>query len=284
HQRKAADNEIALSSTQTVIVSLVSRLLAAIYHVLFDNLFSSPHLFRALRDRGIAATGTCRTNCGLYEPIVVAKQQDHQGQEFTHRVRHRPLTIGTSCLTKKAFSKNRVKKLPMLAAIAAYNDQMGAVDIGDQLQATEGLDHCIRLGGWRAIAWTFLLEVALVNGYLLQPPGLPPGPPHIRVEMAEGIGAASGLAGLLNTVITWFDYVLVAKQAAPRLQSLLAAGLTGSQIEDGDSLKSAGSFQLDESEEQLAITTLRAVAALFEEYQKLCHREREGKSEDNCSV
>jgi hypothetical protein len=117
--------------------------------------------------------------------------------------------------------------------------------------------------------------------------------------VVEGIGAASGLASLFNTAITWFDYVLVAKQAAPRLQSLLvkldaaqlrltrwgkAAGLTGSQIEDEESLKSSGSFQLDESEEQLAIGTFRAVAALFEECQKLCHSERKGKSEDDPSV
>ncbi len=44
---------------------------------------------------------------------------------------------------------------------------MGAVDTGNQLRATEGLDHRNRRG-WRAIAWTFLLEVALVNSYLLQ--------------------------------------------------------------------------------------------------------------------
>jgi len=115
----------------------------------------------------------------------------------------------------------------------------------------------------------------------------------------EVIGAASGLAGLFNTAITWFDYVLVAKQAAPRLQSLLvkldaaqlrltrwgkAAGLTGLRIEDEESLKSSESFQLDEQQEQQAIRTFRTVAALFEECQKLCHRERKGKSEDDPSV
>jgi hypothetical protein len=115
----------------------------------------------------------------------------------------------------------------------------------------------------------------------------------------ELIGAVSGLAGLFNTTITWFDYVLVAKQAAPRLQSLLvkldaaqlrltrwgkAAGLTGLRIEDEESLKSSESFQLDEQQEQQAIRTFRTVAALFEECQKLCHRERNGKTEDDASV
>jgi hypothetical protein len=115
----------------------------------------------------------------------------------------------------------------------------------------------------------------------------------------EVIGAVSGLAGLFNTTITWFDYILVAKQAAPRLQSLLvkldaaqlrltrwgkAAGLTGLRIEDEESLKSSESFQLDEQQEQQAIRTFRTVAALFEECQKLCHRERNGKGEDDPGV
>ncbi|KAH8878675.1 hypothetical protein GQ53DRAFT_756520 [Thozetella sp. PMI_491] len=113
--------------------------------------------------------------------------------------------------------------------------------------------------------------------------------------VAEGIGAASGLANLFNTAITWFDYILVAKQAAPRLQSLLvklddaqlrltrwgkAAGLTGMRIEDEESLKSSESFQLDDEQEQQAIRTFQTVAALFEECQKLCHRERNSKRED----
>ncbi|KAK0743223.1 prion-inhibition and propagation-domain-containing protein [Schizothecium vesticola] len=115
----------------------------------------------------------------------------------------------------------------------------------------------------------------------------------------EVLGAVSGLAGLFSTAITWFDYVLVAKQAAPRLQSLLvkldnahlrltrwgkAAGLTGPRIEDEESLRSSESFQLNEQQEQQAIRTFRAVADLFEECQKLCHRERNGKTEDDPSV
>jgi len=115
----------------------------------------------------------------------------------------------------------------------------------------------------------------------------------------EGVGAASGLANLFNTAITWFDYVLVAKQAAPRLQSLLvkldeaqlrltrwgkAAGLSGIRIKDEVSMRLEDSFQLDDEQEQQAIRTFRTVAALFEECQKLCHRERSGKSDDDPSV
>ena len=58
--------------------------------------------------------------------------------------------------------------MTVLSVTADYNDLIGAVDIGDQLRASEGLDHRVRGGNWRALAWSFLLEVCLVNSYLLQ--------------------------------------------------------------------------------------------------------------------
>lgn len=116
---------------------------------------------------------------------------------------------------------------------------------------------------------------------------------------AEVIGAASGIAGLFTTTITLFDYIYVAKKAAPRLQSLIvklgsgqlrltrwgqAVGLTGSDIEDEESLKSSGSFKLDEEQENQAIRTFRILVTLFEESRKICHNERNGKSEDDPEV
>ncbi|KAL4767296.1 hypothetical protein BDW60DRAFT_220626 [Aspergillus nidulans var. acristatus] len=92
---------------------------------------------------------------------------------------------------------------------------------------------------------------------------------------AEIISAASGIAGLFTTTITWFDYIYVARKAAPRLQSLIvklgsaqlrltrwgqAVGLTGSDIEDEESLKSSGSFPLDEEQENQAIRTFRILS------------------------
>lgn len=109
----------------------------------------------------------------------------------------------------------------------------------------------------------------------------------------EGIGAASGLASLFNTAVAPFDYILVAKQAASRLQSLLvqldnaqlrltrwgkAAGITGFKVEDENSMKRSGSFQLDETQEKQAIKTFLAVSKLFEECQKLCRAERKKDS------
>lgn len=53
---------------------------------------------------------------------------------------------------------------------------MGGVDIGDQLRAGGGLNHRVCRGNWRALAWTFLLETALINSFLLQLWGQPSWP------------------------------------------------------------------------------------------------------------
>ncbi|KAK2685569.1 hypothetical protein QWA68_015861 [Fusarium oxysporum] len=46
------------------------------YHVFTDNLFSSPNLFRALREAGYGATGTARLNCDIRKELKEAKGRD----------------------------------------------------------------------------------------------------------------------------------------------------------------------------------------------------------------
>ena len=91
----------------------------------------------------------------------------YTGDEFKRKVRRRPSATAQSRPIRHEFGPNAVKEMPILEAADAYNNKMGAIDIGDQLRATEGLDHRNHRGGWRAIAWTFLLEIALINSYLL---------------------------------------------------------------------------------------------------------------------
>ncbi|KAJ4264586.1 hypothetical protein NW764_16700 [Fusarium oxysporum] len=57
--------EVPLSNTQSVVVHLLKRLSTQTHHVFTDNLFSSPQLFRLLRQLGYGATGTARPNCGI---------------------------------------------------------------------------------------------------------------------------------------------------------------------------------------------------------------------------
>ncbi|KAJ0125798.1 Uncharacterized protein HZ326_31099 [Fusarium oxysporum f. sp. albedinis] len=71
---------VALNSTQSVVVALINLLPISTYHVFVDNLFSSPDLFRSLRQHGHGATGTARSNCGIYNGLVEAKKADKAGK------------------------------------------------------------------------------------------------------------------------------------------------------------------------------------------------------------
>jgi hypothetical protein len=71
---------IALSNTQSVVVHLCKMLPKASYHVFTDNLFSSPNLFRTLRETGYGATGTVRPNCGITKQLKDAKENDKAGK------------------------------------------------------------------------------------------------------------------------------------------------------------------------------------------------------------
>jgi len=46
------------------------------YHVFTDNLFSSPNLFRALREVGYGATGTVHINSGIRKELKEVKERN----------------------------------------------------------------------------------------------------------------------------------------------------------------------------------------------------------------
>lgn len=78
----------SLAETQRLVLDLAVSLPPATYHIFFDKLFSTLSLIKALRERGIAATGTARTNQGVnqgvnhgvYRDLVIAKQADREGR------------------------------------------------------------------------------------------------------------------------------------------------------------------------------------------------------------
>lgn len=114
----------------------------------------------------------------------------------------------------------------------------------------------------------------------------------------EAIGAASNIAGLFNTAVAWFDYVYVAKQTWPRLQTHFlhldnaqtrltrwgqAVGLSGSNVVDEESLHSNGEFMLNEKQEAEAAKTFAVVFQKFEKCQKICQDYKKRKEEDEIS-
>ncbi|KAG8166684.1 hypothetical protein KVR01_002373 [Diaporthe batatas] len=113
----------------------------------------------------------------------------------------------------------------------------------------------------------------------------------------EVIAAANGVAGLFNTLLAWFEYVYIAKEAHSRLQSIIlqldgaqlrlsrwgeAAGLDDISIED-ESFK-LDSLVLDEHQQSIAIETFKFICARFEECQKICLDARGDKTEDDPEV
>lgn len=77
-QPKDQKNIDYLAPTQAVVLSLVNQLPKASYHIFTDNLFSTVTLFRILRERGHAATGTCRTNSSINDTFMQAKKDKNK--------------------------------------------------------------------------------------------------------------------------------------------------------------------------------------------------------------
>jgi hypothetical protein len=92
----------------------------------------------------------------------------------TERWRRRPSTKTPTARPIRRFFGSEPAKLISIPTIAAsYNDEMNHVDRGDQRRSYLGYDHPMRRGAWQAIAWTFLLDLVLVNSFLLQLHGQP---------------------------------------------------------------------------------------------------------------
>jgi len=116
---------------------------------------------------------------------------------------------------------------------------------------------------------------------------------------AEIVISTLGLASLFNNAIDWFEYIYIAKQCGPRLQTHFlrldnaqlrltrwgdAVGLSGVQIEDDDSLEYCGSFLLDERQKAHAEDIFRVISQKFNACQQISHGYRKGKKEDDPSV
>jgi hypothetical protein len=101
--------------------------------------------------------------------LVLLMSTIFTGHEFEYRIRKKPNTAQPRARPMQLeFGDEPVKRVHIPVASTAYNDHMGAVDVGDQLRATLRATHRKRRGPWRAVAWEFLLLNAVVNTYILQ--------------------------------------------------------------------------------------------------------------------
>ncbi|KJZ69679.1 hypothetical protein HIM_10926 [Hirsutella minnesotensis 3608] len=107
--------------------------------------------------------------------LVLMLSTVHTGNEIEERIRKRPANVSKpqQRAIKEEFKDKHTKKLKLPIVTVEYNDEMGSVDVGDQLRGYMGYDHITRRGGWKAIAYGFLLDTALINTFILQQRGNP---------------------------------------------------------------------------------------------------------------
>jgi hypothetical protein len=68
------------NKTQAVVLHLLKRLPTPLegsgYHVFLDNLFVSTKFVQYARSQGVAVTGTCRTNAGIFKELLELYKRD----------------------------------------------------------------------------------------------------------------------------------------------------------------------------------------------------------------
>lgn len=91
------------------------------------------------------------------------------GSEIERTERRRPTSTHPRARQSQLFfGDEHRKEVDMPSVAVAYNHQMNAVDRGDQLRSYHGYDHSFRRGPWQALAWSFLIDIALINTYIIQ--------------------------------------------------------------------------------------------------------------------
>jgi hypothetical protein len=91
--------------------------------------------------------------------------------ERTPKKRKKPAKRGTKAESQRlqqVFNGDSFKIIPIPTVAAQYNDEMNHVDRGDQIRSYTTYQHRFWRGPWQALLWSFLLEVALANSFILQ--------------------------------------------------------------------------------------------------------------------
>jgi hypothetical protein len=192
-----------LTMTGSMVLGLLKHLplLHKHYVIYLDNYFTSIGLFQILRDQGIGACGTTRTNKNDFPPLI--RQLKERGiktpwntlcaipkngvlcflwqdnnivtglstihtvdktADLIERERKRPSKTSTSAAIARApFGDSVKKKLHIPVLIDDYNHYMGAVDIANQLRA-EYVTHKPTFRSWWPLFY-WILDAAVVNAY-----------------------------------------------------------------------------------------------------------------------
>jgi len=165
-----------------VVLKLVEGLQDSGHHIYMDNLYSSPTLFKLLRERGLGACGTVREDRRgmpkkLFKPKMIKGEMktavlegEVQALKWMDKRAVKVLTTihGTSMVPKRRRSRlaiGGIEEVMKPTAIEQYNQHMGGVDKSDQLLSYYGFSH--RTVKWWRRAFFHLLDLSVVNAFIL---------------------------------------------------------------------------------------------------------------------
>lgn len=174
------------------------------YTVYMDNLFSSPKLFRLLREKDIAAVGTVRSNATGFPKVLALRGKKNIRLDWNslgaevcedgsvlaltwvdngpvqmlttahlvgpghtvERLRRRPrLTSTNGSRVRAVFGSATTKRLHIPKVVDDYNFNMGGVDIADQLRSVY-TSHLQSRRTWMPLFF-WLLDTSVTNSYIL---------------------------------------------------------------------------------------------------------------------
>ena len=167
--------------THAVVTKLVNPIRQQGHHVYTDNFYTSPQLFSDLREEGFGACGTLRLNRRGLPPAI--HEGVRKGERKAIRLDSSMLAIkwrdkrvvtvlttihGNEVVTVERRNRHAVGGVEAVEkplAVSEYNKYMGGVDTADQLLSYYGYSH--RTVKWWRRAFMFLLDMAVVNSYIL---------------------------------------------------------------------------------------------------------------------
>ena len=175
-----------------VVLELLQGMESAQHKVYMDNYYTSPRLFLSLYDKKVGACGTVRTNCKYYPKDLVVSPSSVERGYMDHRCSpplaacvwkdkriisflsnmHEatgPATVQRTTVSEGAVTREEVTCPPVLPDYQAF---MRGVDRGDQLIKYYNIGR--RSKNWWKRVFSYMIEVASLNAYIIQKDGMPP--------------------------------------------------------------------------------------------------------------
>ncbi|KNB04720.1 hypothetical protein FOXG_06758 [Fusarium oxysporum f. sp. lycopersici 4287] len=179
---RQGDEEVAeehLTPTQRVVTALLTLLPLAVYHVFLDNLLAGvDELLVAEKDREGKGIPWGQMHCiptkdGKFSwkdnaLVLFLTTVFREGNQVIRSRRWPAASSAANRAAREVFGSELGKDLRVPLGIDEHSHHTNGVDTGDQLRSYNQYSRPIRRGGWQSIAWNFLLEVILVNSFLLQ--------------------------------------------------------------------------------------------------------------------